>query len=243
MAVIREVAFGDGTSVRILDWGDYPLFSRGAFDAANIAAGNLQRNGVILFNYTVGGQIPMTNERATYADTNMPAASQLPMGHQMLVYGVQVIPDEFAYVDDDKIPNPSYITPEATVSAAYWKWRKIFHQTYLKLIVEQTKSFVEGWIHRFPAGGGMLITSAHNAAEEDRVYPGYDIHNGDRTWEASRGLSTPVHLGSLENFQVELSWPRGLGEAQADPSGGYFDISSGFDLTVVLTGPRQRPTA
>jgi len=48
-----------------------------------------------------------------------------------------------------------------------------------------------------------------------------------------------VHLGSLENFYINLDVPRGgIGQAQTS-----YEITSGFGLMVRLTGPRQRPTA
>ena len=51
MAVIREITFGDGTVVRITDWGDYPLFSRAVFDIASITAGLEE---TFLFNFIKG---------------------------------------------------------------------------------------------------------------------------------------------------------------------------------------------
>ena len=236
MAIIREITFGDGTVVRITDWGDYPVYSRAVFDASSLA----QLTETFLFNYQVGAMIPVTNQRATYADTNMPGSGQLPMGHQMLVYSLQVIPDEFAYVDGDNKPNPLFLTPEASVQTAYWKFRKIFHQTMLHLVVEQTKSFVEGRLDHFPAGGGFTIE--HNSLVDDNLsagVAGYQINNGIKTWAATRRLAMPVHLGSLENFYVSLDWPRGNNLA-ADQSG--YEFKEGFGILIRLTGPRQRPT-
>jgi hypothetical protein len=230
MAIIREITFGDGTVVRITDWGDYPVWSRAVIQQGAFAT----LTDTFIFNYQVGAQMPLTNARATYSDTNMPGSGQLPMGHQMLVYSLQVIPDEFADAD-----TPTDITPATTVRGAFWKWRKIFFETLLHLVVEQTKSFVEGRLDHFPAGGGFLIDT--NSAVDEAVNPnnaGYAIFNGRRTWAATRRLAMPVHLGSLENFYVLLDWPRGgLGHAQSG-----FTIDEGFGLMVRFTGPRQRPT-
>jgi len=234
MAVIREVTFGDGTVVKITDWGDYPLYSRAVFTAEDLAGELTQTQ--YLFNYTVGGQMPMTNARATIADTNMPGASQLPMGHQMLVYSLQVIPDEFAQGPTANVFAPLQLTAEATFAAGIWKWRKIMFQTFLQLRIEQTKSFVDGRLDHFPMGGGVEFQSGAPVTEA------YDVGNGNRTWQATRRLAMPVHLGSLENFYVSLDWPRGgLDYHDAGSSGFWFN--EGFGLTVRLTGPRQRPTA
>ena len=62
MAIIREITFGDGTVVRITDWGDYPVWSRAVIDAANFAT----LTDTFIFNYQVGSQMPLTNQRATY---------------------------------------------------------------------------------------------------------------------------------------------------------------------------------
>ena len=238
MAIIREITFGDGTVVRITDWGDYPVYSRAVFDPAAL----VQLTETFLFNYQVGAMIPVTNQRATYADTNMPGSGQLPMGHQMLVYSLQVIPDEFAYVASGT-PNPLFLTPEASVQTAYWKFRKIMHQTMLHLVVEQTKSFVEGRLDHFPAGGGFTIE--HNSLVDDNLsagVAGYQVNNGIKTWAATRRLAMPVHLGSLENFYVSLDWPRGglAFDQTATPADYSFD--QGFGILIRLTGPRQRPT-
>jgi len=233
MAVIREITFGDGTVVRITDWGDYPLFSRATFPTGSFA--NLEET--FLFNFIKGGQMPLTNARATIADTNMPGPGQLPMGHQMLVYSLQVIPDEFAVQD-----YPLKIEPEWHVSDAIWKWRKIFFQAYLQLVVEQTKSFVDGRLDYFPMGGGfdMLHNSmVDDSADNSEYEAGYQIVNGVRAWSATRRLAMPIHLGSLENFYVSIDFPRGgLLDTQSS-----FEIKAGFGLMVRLTGPRQRPTA
>ena len=227
MAIIREVEFGDGTVVTITDWGDYPLHSRAVFDAGDAAA--LVKT--YLFNYKVGDMMPAINIRATLADTNMPGAGQLPMGHQMLVYSMQAIPDEHT---SETAQN---IVPEFTVNTATWKWRKIFHQTYVQLVVEQTKSFVEGRLDYFPMGGGLIVS--HNNQQTNGQNMSYLLHNGDRGWNATRRLAVPIHLGSLENWDVSLGWPRGgVGIAQTN-----YSFDTGFAITLRLTGPRQRPTA
>ena len=231
MAVIREITFGDGTVVRITDWGDYPIYSRALFTRSELTAELSQT--VYLFNYVVGGQMPQTNARATYADTNMPGAGQLPMGHQMLVYSLQVIPDEFAANVSSNTHYPLQIRAEGTFAAAVWKWRKIFYQTFLQLKVEQTKSFVEGRLDHFPMGGGVEFQTG-GAATGDA----YVIGNGNRTWQATRRLAMPIHLGSLEMFYVSLDWPRG--GLDSDQTGYVFKW--GFGIQVRLTGPRQRPT-
>jgi len=232
MAVIREISFGDGTVVRITDWGDYPIYSRAVFTRNDLNAELNQTQ--YLFNYTLGGQMPMTNARATYADTNMPGNSQLPMGHQMLVYSLQVVPDEFAAPAESSVQKPLYIEPEFSYAQAVWKWRKIFFQTFLTLKVEQTKSFVEGRLDHFPMGGGFKIETG-GAASGDA----YAIYNGDKTWAATRRLAMPIHLGSLETFYVALDWPRG----GLDYDQTNYAFHNGFGLMVRMTGPRQRPTA
>jgi hypothetical protein len=234
MAVIREVTFGDGTVVRITDWGDYPIYSRFVATTQNLAAELNQTQ--YLFNYTIGGQMPMTNARATIADTNMPGASQLPMGHQMLVYSLQVIPDEFAQPAVNGVFSPLSITPEGTFAAGVWKWRKIMFQTFLQLRIEQTKSFVDGRLDHFPMGGGVEFQCGAPVTDA------YDVGNGNRTWQATRRLAMPIHLGSLETFYVSLDWPRG-GLDYHDANSSTYWFEEGFGLTVRLTGPRQRPTA
>lgn len=234
MAVIREITFGDGTVVRITDWGDYPIWSRLIITADDLAQELTQE--FYLFNYTLGGPMPANNQRATYADTNMPAPGQLPMGHQMLVYSLQVIPDEFAHGVESNRYYPLSLTPEITWQAAIVKWRKIFFQTHLTLKVEQTKAFVEGRLDHFPMGGGFLI---EGGGGNTAVQGGYEIWNGDRTWMATRRLAMPVHLGSLESFYVSIGWPRG----GVDYDQTSYGFTHGFGLTVRMTGPRQRPTA
>jgi len=189
-----------------------------------------------IFNYQVGNQMPMTNARATYADTNMPGTGQLPMGHQMLVYSLQVIPDEFAWPETSNVMYPLRITPEFTWGAAVIKWRKIFFQTFLQLRVEQTKSFVEGRLDHFPMGGGFILDGGGGDAAAGGYYM---IHNGDKTWQATRRLAMPIHLGSLESFYVSLDWPRG----GLDYDQTNYSFAQGFGLQVRMTGPRQRPTA
>lgn len=203
-----------------------------------------QLTDTFMFNYTVGAMMPVTNIRASYADTNMPGTGQLPMGHQMLVYSLQVIPEEFGQPGTAaRNVQLGYITPARSVSNAYWKFRKIFHQTMLHLVVEQTKSFVEGRLDHFPAGGGFTLE--HNSLVDDYTTPyaaGYQLNNGVKSWAATRRLAMPVHLGSLENFYVSLNWPRGTLGADQTLFGGNLQIREGFCILVRLTGPRQRPT-
>lgn len=235
MAIIREVTFGDGSVVRITDWGDYPIFSRLIVNAAQATAGLTE---TYIFQYQKGGQIPITNTRASAADTNMPGPGQLPLGHQMLVYSLQVIPDEFA--DGDY---PKKLTCEQSTGIAYVKFRKLFHQTTLKLVVEQTKSFVEGRLDYFPAGGAFHIDSRAFVDDVKTSYAaGYQITNGVKSWAATRRLAIPVHLGALETFYVAIDWPRG-GLGLGDEGDPFPKPLTGFGLTVRMTGPRQRPTA
>lgn len=238
MAVIREITFGDGTAVRITDWGDYPLWSRLIISQAEVQAELTQE--FYLFQYTLGGPMPATNQRATYADTNMPAPGQLPMGHQMLIYSIQVVPDEFASNSSNNRYFPLVITPENTWQAAMIKWRKIMFQTHLTLKVEQTKAFVEGRLDHFPQGGGFVM---QNGGADSSADGAYEVYNGDRTWMSTRRLAMPVHLGSLESFYVSLGWPRGgLNLANTNGAASY-QFYQGFGLLVRMTGPRQRPTA
>ena len=202
-------------------------------DADNLATLNQKQ---YLFNYTVGGLMPVGNIRATRADTNMPGVGQLPLGHEMLIYSLQVIPDEFPVISGTNATLK--LTPEASVNAGIWKWRKIFHQTLLSLEVEQTKSFVEGRLDHFPMGGGLSIE--HNAYMTSTDDQAYILHNGTPEWSATRRLAMPIHIGSLETFTVTLDWPRGgVGNSVSDEYG----FVRGFGLTVRLTGPRMRPTA
>ena len=235
MAVIREITFGDGTVVRITDWGDYPLWSRLVITAADLAQELTQE--FYLFNYTLGGPMPANNQRATYADTNMPAPGQLPMGHQMLIYSIQVVPDEFAAVSVNNRYFPLALTPEVTWDAAMAKWRKIMFQSHLTLKVEQTKAFVEGRLDHFPQGGGFVM---QNGGADTSDNGAYEVYNGERTWMSTRRLAMPVHLGSLESFFVSIGWPRGGVNYAQTPS---YSFENGFGLLVRMTGPRQRPTA
>jgi hypothetical protein len=162
------------------------------------------------------------------------------MGHQMLVYSLQVIPDEFADILSGGRAQPLNLTPELTWLNAIVKWRRIFFNTHLTLKVEQTKAFVEGRLDHFPMGGGFLL---EKGGADSSISGGYEIFNGDRTWMATRRLAMPVHLGSLESFYVSLGWPRGgVGSAVQAPTASY-GFTTGFGLTVRFTGPRQRPTA
>jgi len=158
------------------------------------------------------------------------------MGHQMLVYSLQVIPDEFAWPETSNVHYPLRITPERTWGAANYKWRKIMYQTFLQLRVEQTKAFVEGRLDHFPMGGGVILSGGGGDASTNGAYT---VHNGDRTWQATRRLAMPIHLGSLETFYVSLDWPRG----GLDYDQSNYAFTEGFGLQVRMTGPRQRPTA
>lgn len=185
-----------------------------------------------LFNYTEGDTLPggVGGLTATIADTNMPGAgNSLPKGHEMLVYSVQVIPDEFG--------NAGTATTnchEGTPGQGVMKWEAIFHQSYLILQVEQSKSYVEGRLDAFPMGGGFLMEQSINAAS---VNSNYIPLNGDRTWQAIRPLATPLHLGEQENWSVKIRWPRTLMAAAA-----VTPMQLGFGLMVRLTGLRRRPS-
>lgn len=245
MAIIKDIEFGDGNVVSITDWGDYPLWSRIVY--ASEAATNQAQS---FFQYLVGQAGPGITI-ASDMDTNMPSPGALPAGHEMLVYSIQIIPDEILGSDTDvgkSTYNAGVLLPEATVTQALYKWRTYFDNLLFQLRIEQSKTYVEGRMDHFPAGGGAHFE--HNCANDDNTpedpadYTStYQITNGLQTWEAARRLATPIYLGSLETFRGILTRPRGVpgsGNLGTDVASLQYVYQGAF--TVRLTGPRKRPT-
>jgi hypothetical protein len=243
MAIIKDIEFGDGNVVSITDWGDYPIWSRIVY--ASEAATNQAQS---FFQYLVGQAGPGITI-ASDMDTNMPSPGSLPAGHEMLVYSIQIIPDECVgadYVVGKETYNAGVLIPETTVVQAMYKWRTYFDNLLFQLRIEQSKTYVEGRMDHFPAGGGAHFEHTAATTEilplEEKATPYaamYQVTNGIQTWEAARRLATPIYLGSLETFRGILSRPRGV------PGSGNvaeidYDYQAGF--TVRLTGPRKRPT-
>jgi len=232
MAVIRTVTFGDGTPITITDWGDYPLWSRGQMAA-------LQTTDVPLFQYIEGQQVPggVVAVGGTAIDTNMPGPGQLPLGHQMLIYSIQAI------FDEGNSDSAGAVTQCDTVGEGIAKWNNIVTNTLFRLKVEQSKSYAEGLLTHFPAGGGVHMVKTDTMYSSSAgmtpsptpdVWSAYIVQNGNPTWEAARRLAMPIHIGALESFRGVLSFPRGALTAPESPD-------KEWGCTIRLTGPRQRP--
>jgi hypothetical protein len=184
---------------------------------------------------------------ATDIDTNMPANGNLPASHEMLIYSIQIIPDEV--ISQDTVVgkttyNAGTLLPEGLVSIGMYKWRTYFDNLLFQLRIEQSKTYVEGRIDHFPQGGGLHMEhqSAQPELGADQANADYStmylLTNGLQTWEAARRLATPIYIGSLETFRGILTRPRGV-PASGDGVVDY-DFQGGF--TVRMTGPRKRPT-
>jgi len=232
MATVRTVTLPDGSTFTMSDWGDYPIWSRAEFDPANA-------QDVTIFNYLVSQQIPggATAARATLLDTNVPAAGQLPLRHQMVIFSVMARYDE-ANTSDDANDNPlrGKIINEPTNPIGLNKWNTIQANLFFQFIVEQSKPYIEGTLNRFPAGGGVHW---QEAGRDVATVESYYVTNGEVGMHAARRLAMPIHLGALETFNGVFKFPRGAlpnwvtGFATSD--------QTAFGVTMILNGPRQRP--
>lgn len=230
MATVRTVTLPDGSSFTMSDWGDYPLWSRAEFDPT-------QSQDVTIFNYTVSQTIPggASTNRATLLDTNMPAAGQLPLRHQMVVFSVMARYDEAQTSDLSGTPQRGAIIQESTNPLGLAKWDNIQANLFFQFIVESSKPYVEGTMNRFPAGGGLYWQEAgRDVASTEQYY----VCNGEPGMHAARRLAMPIHLGALETFNGVFKFPRG---ALPDWNGSSTATLTDFGVTIILNGPRQRP--
>jgi hypothetical protein len=183
---------------------------------------------------------------STDLDTNMLSPGALPANHEMLVYSFQIIPDEIlgAAVTVGEVTFPAGCNlPEVNVTSAFQKWNQIYGGLLFQFRIEQSKTYVEGPLSYFPAGGGMHIE--HNsfvegqAAEAADWIEGYSTHNGTQGWDSVRRLWMPIYLAGLETFRGILRAPRG-----AFPFATLTPIvwAYGAGFTCRMTGPRKRPT-
>ena len=220
---------------------DYPLWSR-VYVAAD-ANFNQQQS---FFQYLAGQAGPGITI-ASDLDTNMPSNGQLPASHEMLIYSIQIIPDEVISQDvtvGKTTFNPGTLLPEQDVADAFSKWRSYFENLLFRFRIEQSKTYVEGRLDHFPQGGGLHIehdAAVDESAEDAAAYVAtYLITNGLQSWEAARRLATPIYIAPLETFRGILERPRGV---PATGSGSTAPIpwqyTGGF--TARLTGPRKRP--
>ena len=230
MATVRHVELPDGSIYTISDWGDYPLYSR-----CQIAAARAQ--DVTVFGFVASQVIPGGGAvaQATVLDTNMTAAGQLPLRHQMVIFSVQIRFDE---ADSDAV---GAVTQCNSPAEGMVKWNNVTQNTYFQLLIENTKPYVEGPICSFPCGGGLYWQQTEHwdalatPSPEPDIWSAYNPNNGEPGAHAARRLAMPIHLGALEPLSGVFKFPRG-----ALPVGGIApDIDVG--MTVTLTGPRQRP--
>jgi hypothetical protein len=237
MAYIKEIDFGDGTVATITDWGPYDLWSRIRIEPANF--GNQQ----VFFQYQSGQAAPGI-QISTDIDTNMPSAGSLSAEQEMLIYSIQIVPDEIAgtaITDGESSYAAGSHVPEKTVTAAYAKWAGIFGSLLMQFRIEQAKTYAEGRIDHFPTGGGPVMN--HNSQTDDQAAEAadwaasYHINNGTPQWPSARRLATPLYLNGLETFRAILWAPRGALNI-ATPIAWEF----GAGFTCRLTGPRKRPT-
>lgn len=180
-----------------------------------------------------------SNARATICDTNMPTAGQLPLRHQHVIFSVQAIFDE-ANTDSSAHglvnvqAHGGY--QENLVADGIRKWNEITSNLYFALTVEGTKPYVEGYLCRFPSGGGLWFEKSEEPGTV--THGSYYVCNGVPGAHAGRRLAMPIHLGALEQFQGMIRFPRGqLGNWTDGVAGSKGD----YGITIVLNGPRQRP--
>jgi hypothetical protein len=204
----------------------------------------LQTQDVPLFQYIAGQPVPggVVAANATDIDTNMPAPGSLPLGHQFLIYSVQIIFDE---ADSDAAGCATAVSGNTKADNSIEgmaKWENIMYNTLFQLRIEQSKSYVEGLLQHFPSGGGMYFIqsefllggAAMTPSPVPDVWNSYVVNNGWPGWDAARRLALPIHIGSLESFRGVLRFPRGALCAPESPD-------KEWGITVRLTGPRQRP--
>jgi hypothetical protein len=237
MAQIKKIEFGDGSQVTITDWGDYPLWSRVVIPAATFGTDQA------FFQYQSGQAGPGIT-LSTDLDTNMLANGQLPASHEFLVYSFQIIPDEILGVATT-VGETTYAAghhlPEVDVTAGFQKMNQIFNSLLFQFRIEQSKTYVEGPIGYFPAGGGAHIE--HNSAIDGQAseaadyLEAYAIHNGRQGWDHVRRLWMPIYIAGLETFRGTLRAPRGAFNTDTP-----IDWDFGMGFTCRMTGPRKRPT-
>lgn len=237
MAYIKEIDFGDGTVATITDWGPYDLWSRIRVERTNF---DKQQ---VFFQYQSGQGAPGITT-STDLDTNMPSPGSLSAEQEMLIYSIQIIPDEIAgtsITDGESTYSAGYFVPEKTVTAAYAKWANLFGSLLLQFRIEQAKTYAEGRMDHFPTGGGPVMS--HNSQTDDQAAEaadwaaGYFLNNGTPQWPSARRLATPLYLNGLETFRAILWAPRGAPNYTVP-----IEWSFGAGFTCRLTGPRKRPT-
>lgn len=237
MAYIKEIDFGDGTVATITDWGPYDLWSR-----IRIEAGTFGRQQVF-FQYQSGQAAPGITT-STDIDTNMPAPGSLSAEQEMLIYSIQIIPDEIlgtSVTDGETTYVAGTHLPEKTVTAALAKWANLFGSLLFQFRIEQAKTYAEGRIDHFPTGGGPVMQ--HNSQTDDQAAEAADfaasylLNNGTPQWPSARRLATPLYVNGLETFRGILWAPRGE-PVRTTPIAWEF----GAGFTCRLTGPRKRPT-
>lgn len=237
MAYIKEIDFGDGTVATITDWGPYDIWSRIRIEADNF--GQQQ----VFFQYQSGQAAPGITT-STDIDTNMPAPGSLSAEQEMLIYSIQIIPDEIAgtsITDGESSYAAGTHVPEKQVTDMYAKWSALFGSLLLQFRIEQAKTYAEGRIDHFPTGGGPV--ASHNSQTDDQAaeaadwQASYFLNNGVPQWPSARRLATPLYLNGLETFRAILWSPRG---ALNRTSPIAWSFGAGF--TCRLTGPRKRPT-
>ena len=198
---VQTIELPSGEVFTIADWGDFPLYSR-----AQIAPANAQ--DVIVFNYIEAQPIPGggTAALATLIDTNLDQDSALPIDEQMIVFSVQIRFDE---ADSD---NAGLVTQADTAAEGLIKWLNITHNTYFELTVTSQKPRVQGEITEFPIGGGLFWQQSWDPASTPGYTPtpmpydnlvSYEVTNGFPTAEAARRLALPVHIPTMQTFNLE----------------------------------------
>jgi len=239
---VRTVTLPDGSVFTMSDWGDYPLWSRAEMDPD-------ASQDVIIFNYTQSQTIPGggTNARATLVDTNMPTAGQLPLRHQMVVFAVMIRYDEAATYDSvnsadlkgcvrQNVPGTVEGYQEPSFAEGLRKWNNIKSNMIFQLVIEGNKPYVEGGLDHFPSGGGLWTRNSEEWGTPTQS--SYYVNNGESGAHAGRRLAMPVHIGALEAFQGLFRLPRGVMCNWTNTRGSS---KTGYGLTCVLNGPRQRP--
>jgi hypothetical protein len=237
MAVIKEIDFGDGTAATITDWGPYDVWSRIRVEAAGFAQQQ------VFFQYQAGQAAPGITT-STDLDTNISAPGSLSAEEEMLIYSIQIIPDEIlgtaVTVGQTTYAIGTHL-PETTVTGGMAKWANLFSSLLFQFRIQQAKVYAEGRIDHFPAGGGAHIE--HNSATDDQAAEAADfqatylINNGLQGWDKARRLASPLYIAGLETFRGLLWAPRGA-PVIAQPIAWV----QGAGFTCRLSGPRKRPT-
>jgi len=237
MASVRTVKLPDGSVFTMSDWGDYPLWSRAEMDPD-------ATQDTIIFNYLQSQTIPggASNARATLVETNVPGAGQLPLRHQMVIFSVMIRYDEAITNSDAKgkvhqnQPGTLAAYQDPSFAEGLRKWNNIKSNMIFQLIVEGSKPYVEGHLDHFPAGGGLW--TIHSEEVGTPTLSSYYVNNGESGAHAGRRLAMPIHIGALEQYAGLLRLPRG---ALANWTNTLASSKTGYGITVILNGPRQRP--